>query len=156
MADPAAPATPSRRDVLVAALVVAAAAGAGVSGAFAGALRPMSGHPLPPPELIAAATEEQALLAALDGTAGAGLEPAVVQSLRADHRAHLAAISAVLDQLGHTAPLPAATAPSGGLAAAETAAARRGASRAAALAGAPAVLLATIAACEASHAAVLT
>jgi hypothetical protein len=83
--------------------------------------------------------------------------------LRADHVAHRDALLAALDEaLGATSPRPTAAPPAAGsltraeLRVAEQAASAQAAAHAAQLAGRDAALLASIAACEAGHAELLS
>jgi hypothetical protein len=153
-----APVGPSRRWMLAggAALVAGGAAGAIVELIAAdGPAAP----PLPPAALLAAVRSEHRLIADLDATTGG--TPAVRQVIvqaRADHAAHLAALTALLRRYRNVAPRPAAHGRPRTLAqlhTAEIAASRDTAQRAEALSGAAAALLASIAACEASHAELL-
>jgi hypothetical protein len=140
------------------------AGGAGlIAGGAAGAVVELvsdDGPPEPPtapPALLAAARAERALIADLDATTGG--TPAVRQVIglaRADHAAHLEVLTAMLAR--YRRPPAPHRRPRGRprtLAQphlAEIDAARDAAERAASLAGASAALLASIAACEASHA----
>jgi hypothetical protein len=148
----------SRRWVLAggAALVAGAAAGAIVELISAdGPAVP----PLPPAALLAAVRAERRLIADLDATTGGapGARQVIVQA-RADHAAHLEALTAVLrgfrpirtDRPTRGRPRTLAQ-----LHEAEATAARDAAHRAEQLSGATATLLASIAACEASHAELL-
>jgi hypothetical protein len=148
----------SRRGLLLSGAAVALAAGGGVA---AGALRPLpSNRPTgrPPAELVAALVAEQKLIAAIDATTGGGAAVRnALRQIRADHAAHRAALhSAVaaypeaptdLRSSGAAQALNVA-----GLRAAERQASQRAASQARRLSGRQATLLASIAACEASHA----
>jgi hypothetical protein len=149
---------PSRRWFLAGgALVVLGAAG----GAAAALLRGAVPLPPAPAALRAAAAAERRLIADLDATTGGS--PAVrrvIVQARADHAAHLAALTRLL--AGYRRPAPASAAPRGGtprtlaqLRTAEQRAAAGAAAHAAALDGGLAALLASIAACEASHAELL-
>ena len=116
--------------------------------------------PRPPQALLAAATAERALIADLDATTGG--TPAtrrVIVAARADHAAHLRALEALLSRFR---PAPAARRRHRGtprtsaqLRAAEERAAHAAADRGAEMGGGYAALLASIAACEASHAELL-
>jgi hypothetical protein len=120
--------------------------------------------PPPPAALAAAAQAERALIADLDATTGgsAGVRAVIVQA-RADHVAHLAALTAVLAPFRRPsgAASPGRSAAAGTprtlaqLRAAEQRASATAARRAAALDAATATLLASIAACEATHAELL-
>lgn len=145
----------TRRAVLWSGLgVVAAGAGAGV-----GVLLPA--HPAQPrtraPQpLLDALAAEQRLVAVLSeaSTDESLREPMALA--RADHLAHLEAIRAMLAAFAPTAAAvstPAAGPPSReALRAAEAQAASAAAARAAVLSGRTATVLASIAACEATHA----
>jgi hypothetical protein len=147
----------TRRELLLSALAVAAAAGA---GAVVGVRQPwsaVSGRATPPVSLVDALGAEADALALVDAaiTAQPGLR-AVLSGIRADHAAHAAALTASLQRYPAgswtaRAGRAAATTDRAALAGAERAAATAAARRAAALAGADAVLLASIAACESSH-----
>ncbi|HEX3336548.1 MAG TPA: hypothetical protein VHS54_08805 [Jatrophihabitans sp.] len=139
----------------------------GGAGAVAGIVRDGAApKPNPPPAALVAAVEaERGLIADLDATTGG--PPAVrrvIVASRADHAAHLAALRAVLARYDAAQPAPGSTAsaPRGTprttaeLRAAERVASSTAARRAATLAGADAVLLASIAACEATHAELLS
>lgn len=150
----------TRRGVLLGAsgVVVAAGAGAGI-----GYLRPLRSdrHTPIPPDLADALDAEHALIGQIDASVAqdASLH-ALLAPIRADHVAHLEAITAAIrTDTGQQAPSPA---PSGSRAGtrsalrnAEQVASTRAATRAAHLTGTSAVVLASIAACEATHAEVL-
>jgi len=156
----------SRRAWLGSAGVIAAAA---AGGALVALVRPdpVSGHPPGAPDwLPGALAREQQLLDGLDAairadpTLGARLAP-----LRADHTAHLQVLQDVSSRYGPTpatsggsSATTSAPAPTGvvGLRRAALAASRASAAAALTAAGGNAGLLASIAACEATHAAVLT
>ncbi|MDQ2748769.1 MAG: hypothetical protein M3Y44_04470 [Actinomycetota bacterium] len=151
----------SRRGLLLGGALVAAAAGGGVAVA---ALRPAAepDKPVgrPPAELVAAVASERALIASIDATTGGS--PAIrtaLRQVRADHVAHQVALQAAVvaypqppDSSSPTSPGTAAALTVPGLRTAEQTAATQAASRAAALSGRHAALLASIAACESSHA----
>ncbi len=162
----------TRRRVLSAAAVVAAA-GAGVGAGF---LRPVR-HPVAVPPAVpradrlqAALTRERALLAALDATAT--VHPSLagaISILRADHQAHLDATTALITEAGAVVatpdpsgtatsrvPAPTALRSRTELALAERVAAAAWAADSAALAGSAAAVAASISAAEAGHAAWLT
>lgn len=159
---------PSRRWFLAfgGALVVGGGAGTGI--AF---LRPVSRpEPTPPPRppadlvaaLDAAIAAEQSLLADLTATTGGAKDVRlVIAQARADHTAHLRALRAVLASLPKPAHHRRSSGPAGRprtqaqLRTAEARAARVAADRAARLDGSLAALLASIAACEATHAELL-
>jgi hypothetical protein len=169
-APPAAPAAPpalpvapptSRRWFLAGGAAVLVGAGAGVAAEFVHD-RPPRPRPRAPRMLVAAAAAEQALIADLDATTG-GAPPvrAVIAQARANHAAHLAALRDLLS--GYRAEAaPSTSRPAGTartlaqLRAAEQRAARGAGARAARLTGAQAALMASIAACESTHAALLT
>jgi hypothetical protein len=144
----------TRRAVLWSGLGVATAG----AGAAAGALLPAHPAgprtPAPQPMLDALAAEQR--LVAMHGAAVTEeslREP--MAFVRADHVAHLQAIRALLAAFAPAtaAPAPAAGHPTReGLRAAETQAASSAVARAAALTGRAAAVLASIAACEATHA----
>ena len=153
----------SRRAWLGTAGVVAAAA---AGGALVALIRPdaVSGHPPAAPDWLSAAlAREQQLLSGLDAATRA--DPALrvrLAPLRADHAAHLEVLQGLLSRYG---PTPASAsgsnappAPVGvaGVRRAELAASRATAAAALTAPGGDAGLLASIAACEATHAAVLT
>jgi hypothetical protein len=154
----------SRRTWLGSAGVVAAAAAAGV---LVARLRPdpVSGHPPGPPEwLPAALARERTLIAGIDA---AGRADAILRvrlaPLRADHAAHLQVLQDLSARYqpvstGQPRPTTPASSPAGvaGVRQAELAASRATAAAALTATGANAGLLASIAACEATHVEVLT
>jgi hypothetical protein len=146
----------SRRGLLLGGAAVVLAGGGGVA---AGVLRPVAhDHPTgrPPAELVAAVAAERALLAAIDATTGgdAAVRTALRQ-IRADHVAHHSALQAAVGAYPGTtpepSPAPAQALDVAGLRAAERQAAAQAATRATRLNGRQATLLASVAACEASH-----
>jgi hypothetical protein len=158
--------TVSRRVLLGSGLLVLGAVGGGVA-AFASteAPREVVPDPVPPADVLAAVERERTLLALYDA---AGSSDPLLAHVRADHAAHEAALTALLPAQTSSsasgsvsAPASASAAPTvarpsaADLVAAEQRAAD--AARTACLAGngTAAVLLACIAASEASHAAVL-
>jgi hypothetical protein len=161
---------PSRRGFLVAGGLAVLAAGGGVWAAVsADDKSPTPAPPTVPRDLRAAAATERELLAQVDAAAGHthGADREVLRAVRADHVAHLAAIEASIADalypaLPSTSASSSAPAPAPGvvrvadLRAAEGRAARAAADRAARLTGPAAVLLASIAAAEATHAEALT
>lgn len=157
---PPEPAGVSRRAVLAAGLAVAAAAGAGV-GLGALAPVPANAQPQPPAELTAALAAERRLLATID--ASIRQDPSLrtaLGSIRRNHAAHAAALQAAVADYPAPPSRSAATTPPqpldrSGLRAAERVAAGRAATRASILGGRNAAMLASIAACEASHAELL-
>lgn len=155
---------PSRRTFVVAggfALVL----GAGGSG-LAEVLRRTSrvtGRPQPPPALVAAVAAEEERIAAVDAALAA--EPslrAALQPIRANHLAHAQALRSLLPRSSgpsvarSTTPPPPPAPGRAALRSAESAASRAAAARALQLTGGAATLLASIAACEATHAELLS
>ena len=150
----------SRRALLLGGAAVVLAGGGGVA---VGALGPLTHHGptgRPPADLLAAVAEEQALIAAIDATTGgsAAVRTALRQ-IRADHLAHQVALQGAVDSYPQSpagarpsSPAPAQALDVAGLRGAERRASTRAARRADHLAGPNATLLASIAACEASHA----
>lgn len=149
----------SRRAVLVAGgVTVVAAAGGGTAVAALQPLEP-TGRAQPPAELSAALAAETWLLTVIDASLAA--DPSLRTALapvRADHAAHAAALRAAVAEYpaapsagrpGSPAARPLGRA---ALQAAERLAAGAAARRAAVLRGRNATLLASISACEASHA----
>jgi hypothetical protein len=150
----------SRRWFLAGGAAVLLGAGAGVLGEVLGEDEP-AGPAAPPEPLVAAIAAERALLADLAATTGG--DRAVrraIEQIRADHEKHLAALRKVLAGVTQS-PAPRATAAQGQprtrrqLSDAERAAAGLAAQHAAALDGPSAALLASISACEATHAELL-
>ena len=165
---PAPPAEPpaarrhTRRWVLAGGLAILAGGGAGVGAAF---LRHHPKHrpppPPPPTDLVAAAAAERRLIADLVATTGGSPDVRVViAQATVNHRAHLAALEALLRQ--YRAPVARPTRLRGSprtkaqLRAAEHSAAIAAAGRAAHQGIALAGLLASISACEATHAELLS
>jgi hypothetical protein len=151
----------SRRWFLGGSAAVVLGAGAGVAGEFARNDHAPALPPTAPAVLVAAAAAERALLADLDATTGGSPEVRrVITQVRADHAAHLAALSDLLaryrKQPAHSSA-PAAGAPRtlAQLNAAERAASTAAAAHAAAADAGLAAMLASIAACEATHAELL-
>ncbi|MCU1669098.1 MAG: hypothetical protein JWP40_2025 [Blastococcus sp.] len=150
----------SRRGVLLSGLAVLAAGGGGVA---IGALQHLHTAELPPApaELVAALAAERSLIASIDATTGGS--PSVRAALvhvRADHAAHQDALRAALATYRPAASASASLPPAAALhlaelRAAEAQASTRAAARAAAITGRTAALLASISACEASHAELL-
>lgn len=127
---------------------------------------PAGTRPPPPDPLIALAVAEADLLAGYDRllAAGAGPLEARLRGIRADHAAHLAALRAALPPATRPSLRPASPSPSptagaapttSGLRAAELATADRLGQAALTAPAGRVSLLASIAASEASHAAVL-
>ena len=167
----------SRRAVLLTGgAAVVAGGGAGVA---VGALRTVASPPAvpAPPALVSALSAEDDLLAALHTALAAGPSApmqAALTAIRNDHLAHRVALQGALagyrpagsgtGQVVSGSPLPAGPAGSpssaprsaAALSAAEQRASTAAVAHAAALTGRDATLLASIAACEATHAAWLT
>lgn len=166
----AAPSTgTSRRWFLAGGSAVVLAAGAGVGADFLRDKDPthkQSAPPPPPPaDLVAAIETERELIADLDATTGGSAAVRqVIKQARVDHAAHLRALTPLLAK--YRTPTPTATTPStrsrgrprsaAQLRAAEDGASAAAARRAAGFDGGLAALLASIAACEATHAELLT
>ncbi len=158
---------PSRRGFLVVGGLAALAAGGGVWWAVSDDGSKSSGPPAQlTRDLHAAAAAEVGLLGTLDSALRhpAGTHVATLRLIRADHAAHLRAIHALLAELYYPATASSSSEPAvsnGGrvsraeLRSGEQHAARSAAKLAAALSGPAAVLLASIAACEATHAELL-
>ena len=151
------PPPPSRRFVLGTAGIAALAAAGGVGYSFWRTRNPV--HHAAPAELVAAAQAERALVAYLDAVLRAS-EPAAgdkrqaLTQVRRDHAAHATALDAALSAYSPTRAEEAqlhAGLDIAGVRAVESAAAQRAARQAARLQGEHAVLLASIAACEATH-----
>jgi hypothetical protein len=156
---------PSRRTVLGAVVLVAAAGG----GAAAGLQRPLrkpakAPVAVPPAWLVAAIDREHQLISGLHTALAADPDTAAtLNPVLTDHNAHLVALLALPGAPKLSAdPTAAASSPAASpadapapsratLAAAESAAATAAAAQSAAQSGSPAVLLASIAACEATH-----
>jgi hypothetical protein len=171
---PAAP--PSRRGFLIGGgVVVAVAAGGGVAvGLATGPDEPKALDTIVANlsvELTAAAKAERALIATVQAalTTAHGPNKRILRAILDDHTAHLSAIEATVTDDAYPATPPSSAAPSGATAspapptrarradvlAAEGRASRAAAARALRLSGRDAVLFASIAASEATHAAVL-
>lgn len=156
----ATPGTP-RRWFLAGGAAVLLGGGAGVLAEVLHESSPAPATPAPG-TLVSAVDAERVLLATLEAmTAGSHEARSVLAQIRADHAAHLHALRRVLA----TYPPPATRTPSGPGSAqprtlaqlrdVEKQAASAAAQRAATLDGAAAALLASIAACEATHAELL-
>jgi hypothetical protein len=155
----------TRRRWLAGVGVLAAAAG----GAAIGALTASSGdgdsatpRPGPPAPLLSALDRERTLLAAVQAAAENAALASVTGPLVADHREHEATLGGLLATYPRpsasaseslSAPPPAAPTSVATLRQAEGAAAEEAAAESAAAHGALAAVLASISACEASHAA---
>jgi len=160
------PAGLTRRALLGAGVVVVAGGvGAGIA-AGQPRHRPEEHRPSAPAELHAALDRELSLLAGLDAalhaTPAPGAPTTVLRAARADHTAHATALRSAI--VAYPAPAASNTSPTAPLAAAPTVAqlraaeimaGRTAAGESAALTGADAALLASIAACEATHAELL-
>lgn len=155
-------APPSRRGFLVVGGLAAVAAGGGAWWALsADGTKSASVPTALLDQLRAARAAEDELMATLDAARKhAGAHGAAMGQLRADHLAHARAIDALVADALYpakpTASAPPVSTPSGRIPIAvikanETRAARAAARRATTLTGQAAVLLASIAACEASH-----
>ena len=156
----------SRRALLGAGVVVVAGGvGAGIAAAQPRRRR-VDHRPGAPAELHAALDRELTLIAGLDaalqGTPAPGAPSTVLRAAQADHAAHATALRSAI--AAYPAPDASSTSPTAPLAAAPTVAqlraaeimaGRAAAGESAALTGADAALLASIAACEATHAELL-
>jgi hypothetical protein len=148
-----------RRAVLIG---VAALAGGAAVGALSGRHTVSgTGSPEAPSELISARDAEQGLIDAIDAMIASNPgTKATLLAIRADHQAHHGALAAAIAAYPASAtvskPTPVGARSVPALIAAERAAAQAAARRAALLLGPNAALLASIAACEASHAAALS
>jgi len=160
------PAILSRRYLLGAGVVLAAGGvGAGIAG-ISSVRRPAAAATEVPTQLHGALAREQALVAGLETALrrNTGAIPAVaLRAARDDHAAHAAALSSAISahpgpsSSSTPPPSPPAAAPTiAQLRAAELAAAGAAAAESSALAGPDAALLASISACEATHAELLT
>jgi hypothetical protein len=134
---------------------------AGGLGVAVGVLRPPDpqGRPEAPPWLIAAVEREQSLLAGVDSALAAGGDDPTLAALRADHAAHAETLQAAL-AVYPVGDSPRSTTVAGTptrteLRAAERTAAQAGLVSSIGLSGGDAALLASIAACEATHAELL-
>jgi hypothetical protein len=108
----------------------------------------------PPAELVAALQREQQLLATIAAMTAAGPATALLPQLAADHQAHSVALLAAMGRPQAPLPSPSGPAPAhttDQLKAAEQAAQLAAVTAAATLPATTAVLLASIAACEAGH-----
>jgi hypothetical protein len=169
------PRGPSRRWFLAVGAAGLLGAGGGVLAGLQTARRAPTPPPPPPPRppqaLLAAAEAERALIADLDATTGGVPDlRRVIAQVRDDHAAHLRALVALLGQFEHVpvrerrrrhVPARKHRRPRGTprtlaqLRAAERRAATAAAEHASALDGGYAALLASVAACEATHAELL-
>ncbi|MDT4914975.1 MAG: hypothetical protein QOC66_4103 [Pseudonocardiales bacterium] len=137
-------------------------AGGGVAAEFVRDDHADEPPPVAPAALVAAAAAERMLIADLDATTGGSTDVRrVITQVRADHAAHLAALTGLLARYRKPPSTASASAVPGKprtlaqLNAAERAASSAAARHAAALDAALAALLASIAACEATHAELL-
>jgi hypothetical protein len=151
----------SRRSLLIGGVAVALAAGGGVAvGALQHVDSGKAGIP-PPADLVAALAAERDLIASIDATTGGVASVrAALRVIRADHAAHQEALEAALAGYRRAPSDAASTARAtaldvAGLIAAEQQASQHTSTRATALTGREATLLASIAACEATHAELL-
>jgi Ferritin-like domain len=158
--EPPGTARPSRRWFLAGGVALVLGGGAGVLAEILHESSPPS--PAPPPAALSAAIEaERALLADLDATTGGSPHiRQLVAAVRADHAAHLSALRRTLRATTpvrppHDVPVHGRPRTLAELRAAERKAAAVAAQHATALDGAAAALLASIAACEATHAELL-
>ena len=147
----------SRRDFLVAGAIGVLAAGGGVAVGVATTRSSPRRKPESQRVLVAAISAERALIARVDATSH---PDQALHRLRIDHAAHLRALQAAAGQAAQIpaaspAPTQARTTTRAELRAAEQQASTRAAQRAVHLSGRDAVLLASIAACEATHAVLL-
>ena len=159
------PSRTSRRGFLVGTGLAVLGAGGGVTAGMLVNRSPDEVDVPNPQTLLAAAEAERTLIAGIDAALAAqsSLRP-VLRQVRADHAAHLAALSAaVAVATGNASPsgsptrVRPPTAPGRDLLrSAETAAAGAAAKRALTLTGRDAALLASISACEATHAELLS
>lgn len=157
-----APKRTRRAFLAVGGLVVVGAAGGGAAlGLSGGTSAPAPLRPEMHAVLMRAALDEVDLIAAAARAmhTARGADRTTLRLVHGNHVAHLAAVRAVIADAAYPARPPRigshARRMSGGLAAAEARAARAGARRALQVTGAPSALLASIAACEASHAELL-
>lgn len=150
----------SRRGVLVVGVAALLGAGGGLTAGLLRPLHPQHSRKPAPQDLVDALAAERLLLARVEPKPGqtAALR-AVYDVVHADHQAHITALEAALQDYAPQRPVPAPVVPHAPTRelqrAAEAAAATAAARRAARLSGRDAALLASIAACEASHAEVL-
>jgi hypothetical protein len=152
----------SRRTVLISG-VAAVVAGAAGGGTYA-AIRPVgrARRPAPPADLVAALSAEADLIAAVDAAIAAdGSLRTELTGVRSDHVAHQLVLRAALADYA-PAPVPSpssplATAPTrAALRTGEARAAADAAARASRLTGRVAAVLASVSACEATHAELLS
>ena len=155
----------TRRWFLAGVGAVLLGAGGGVAAEFARKQPKPPPNPAPAALVSAQAAEEKLLLDAQRARKSSGADAARLGQLESNHRQHLQALRTALSR--YDPPLPRgkrqhfATGISGPLSVsalreAESSAAREGAARAGQLRGREATLLASIAACEATHVELLT
>ena len=157
----------TRRRLLAGVGVLAAAAGAAVIGALTASsgdgdsAKRSAPPPGPPGPLLSALERERTLLATVRASVGDAALATVTGPLVADHTEHEATLSGLLatyptasrSASESSSPPPAAPTSVAALRQAEGAAAEEAAAESAAASGALAAVLASICACEASHAA---
>jgi hypothetical protein len=156
------PRATSRRWLLAGGAAVLLGGGAGAIAELLPSDTSAALPPLPPAALVAASAAERQLIADLDATTG-GSAPArrVIVQARADHAAHLRALTDLLARFRTTPSTPPTPRLCGTprtlaqLRAAEQEASAAAAQRASTLRGGYAALLASVAACEATHAELL-
>ena len=150
----------TRRSALATGLVLLG----GAAGTAVGLQRPLhvAAPPTPPSPLTDAVERERTLIARIDAAIAAGNQDPRLPIIRADHAAHLRVLQAKVQDLTRptaTAPppslAPVAPVPVAELRAAEGAAAAEAAVAALRLSGEVAVVLASIAASESTHAELL-
>ena len=157
---------PTRRAFLVGSGLAVLGAGGGVAVGLLVDRSPEDVDVPSPRTLVAAASAERVLLAQVDAALAndAALGP-LLRQVRADHVAHLAAITAAMTlAIGGAPPSTTSTTPAPlpaafghvELRAAEAAAGSAAAQRALSLSGDNAAMLASISACEATHAELLS
>lgn len=153
----------TRRALLGSGLVILG----GAAGTAVGLTRPLPVRtpPVPPAALTDSVTREHRLIARLDSSIAAGNRDPRLRVVRADHVAHLAALQAAVQDIVRPTASPTAPVPSlpplppaslTQLGSAETDAAKAAAAASTVLTGRVAVVLASIAACETTHAKLLT
>lgn len=164
MTEPTADPSPSRRTFLLAggaAAVVGAGIGVGLGVDRGDARAPAAPAPKPVrKELVDAIAQEVSLIAVIDAVSGASpTQLAVLKQLRADHAEHERVLRALIPAGSAALPTPTISMAPSSVAivrSTESRASQVAASAAANAGGTTAVLLACIAACEATHAELLT
>jgi hypothetical protein len=147
----------TRRGVLLSAAAVVVSAGGGVGAAALRHHRKPPAPVVPPAVLVQALVAERTLLASVEAASAAQpLHRTLLSQLTEDHQAHEQALVATLRAYpgAASAAQPSALGPVPALAALRTAeqlAAQAAAARALQVSGSDAALLASIAACEATH-----